>query len=210
MLVLVTCFLFWGTSPGTTKIMKKLAFFVVSLILIFIEPLWANPEYLFRGRVTASPDNYMLFDDLTHREYRIFTRTRSIFQTLIQLETDDYISGAANLDPEGRLVITSIDFVGLKRLLGVWADKQHIMNFESISSLNFWNFESGLIPRFWGPYNYTYSITPDDKGKWKVFFSDDKNVILALLHCIDQNHITISVYDSNDGSIDKIYELERP
>lgn len=190
--------------------MKNFVFLALSFTLIFIEPLLANPEYLFKGKVTATPNSYSIFDEYTQREFRIFTRTRSIFQTLVQLETDDYISGAAYMDPEGRLLITSIDFVGLKRLLGAWSDKQHIMNFETISSMSFWNFERGLIWRYWGPYNYNYSITPDDKGKWKIFFSDDKNVILALLHCIDKNHITISIYNSNDGSIDKVYELERP
>jgi hypothetical protein len=185
-------------------------FLFLNFTLFVLEPALATTEYLFKGNINVASSSFTIFDEYTQQEYKIFTRTRSIFQTIIQLESGDYISGAAFIDPEGKLLVTSIDFVGLKRLLGVWSDKHHVMNFDSINTMNFWNFEKGLIWKYWGPFGYAYSITPDDEGKWKVFFSDDKNVMLALLHCIDKNHITISIYNSNDGSIDKVYELEKP
>jgi hypothetical protein len=190
--------------------MQKIIFLFLSFTLFFVELTYANPEYLFKGKITITDKSYSIFDEYTEQEYKIFTRTRSIFQTIIQLENGDYISGSAFMDPEGKLLITSIDFVGLKRLLGIWSGKNHIMNFDSISNMSIWNFEKGVNWKYWGPFSYSYSITPDDEGKWKIFFSDDKNVILALLHCVDSNHITISTYDSNDGSVDKVYDLEKP
>lgn len=193
--------------------MQKIIFLALSFTLFLCQPIFGNTEYLFKGKIEIEGSSYSIFDEYTQQNYKIFTRTRSIFQTIIELESGDYISGSAFLDPEGKLLITSIDYVGLKRLLGTWSDKNHIMNFEDTDysgTMTLWNFEKGFIWRYWGPFTYSYSITPDDDGKWKLFFSDDKTVMLALLHCVDKNHITISIYDSNDGTIEKVYELEKP
>jgi hypothetical protein len=190
--------------------MQKFIFLFLSLSLIFIRPAFANIEYLFKGTIKVDGDKYSIFDEYTQQEFTFFTYNHSIFLTISQLETDDYISGSAFLDPENRLRISSIDFVGLKRLLGLWSNNQGIINFQNFNDVSLWNFEKTKDVKYWGPFNYIYSITPDDEGKWKIFFSDEDNVILALLNCADKNHITISIYNSNDGSIDKVYELERP
>jgi hypothetical protein len=153
------------------------------------------------------------FSSVSGRSYLItFDRSKKIeirpFNTqaavhLSRLKTGDLLAGTGDVSNDV-FVINSIDFVGLKELLGVWLAGNNIMDFQSFSSVKA-HLTSDNRPV---TLNMKYSITPGEENEWHVFFSDNDEVQLATL-TLKKNTAALQFIDSQTGDLSKVIELKK-
>jgi len=59
--------------------------------------------------------------------------------------------------------------------------------------------------RFRGPFPYHYILSPNDNNfescSWKMFITNETEVVFAILKWISNKQIRIDIYDSNNGEI---------
>ena len=146
---------------------------------------------------------FLLSENSTKLEVKPLNQTTSL--NLQRLNTGDFLMGTGEI-LNGNIVLQSIDFVGLKKLLGLWSSPTSWLNFESFSSVTV------LFPNDIRPTSKSvtlqYSISPANQNTWRIFFSDEKSVALAILK-LKEGTAEIQFLNSNTGEPSKLIELEK-
>lgn len=143
--------------------------------------------------------------------YRAEAQNEEVSLSLPKLKGGDFITGTGELDSSSCTArIRSIDYVGLKRLLGYWYTKEGLLRISGFNSLDFYPFSSSqqeaniVSVKTGDPISYRYSVTPAAGKEWIVFLSDFKNTTFASLQVASKN-ATLKIYDSETG--DTIHTL---
>lgn len=134
--------------------------------------------------------------------------TQSVQNSFQKLKNHDAISGQGKYINEV-LVIDSIEFVGLRRLLGVWQAPDAVVNFTDFSTVSFFLPQPAAIPETSATkVSFRYAVSPSLGSGWRVFFSSDDNVVLGLL-TVNQTQAQIELFDPNTGDIGQTIQLEK-
>lgn len=138
----------------------------------------------------------------------IFTLNSPSTSTLIQigrLEDGDLVSAGGVLDYTSRVaLINSIEYVGLKKLLGRWYTSDRIFEFSSFTDLHLYK------PNPPNVTNFRYSTAPSSGNDWTLFLSDtnNKRTVLATIR-FSKTAATLKLIDSETGGIAETIRLTR-
>jgi hypothetical protein len=151
---------------------------------------------------TNGNKTFLLTLDRTKRiEIRPFNTQAAVH--LSRLKTGDLLSGTGDISNDV-FVVNSVDFVGLKELLGVWLAGNNVMDFQSFSSVKA-HLTADNRPV---TLSMKYSITPGEENEWRVFFSDSDEIQLATLF-LKKNTAALQFIDSQTGELSKVIELKK-
>lgn len=126
--------------------------------------------------------------------FQMVTTSQDATDTIGKLADGDQISGSGHME-QNQIVIDTINFVGLRHLIGVWQNATTRIIFRDFSSVEVIDIRTQAVNR------YTYSLSPHlGQNDWKFFMSDSQRVILnSLLE--SPGKITITVFDDSSGAI---------
>lgn len=189
--------------------MKYMIFLLVTFCIQFV---LAAP---FSGFFVKKGPAYYFTPKSSKLLYKVVVLNSEVEGSLKRLQKGDMISGEGSLDTINKKIsITSIDYVGIRRLLGPWSSaKDGTLIFKDFSTLRF-------IPRLRESLHsaadfskqateYRYSISPSEGLEWTLFLSDDKSTTFATLE-FSLTKVTIKIFESDSGKVVRTLKLERP
>jgi len=141
------------------------------------------------------------FDQRTVTPLRAFNSQTT--GDLLRLSTGDLLAATGEYSGS-TFVVTSVDFVGLQELLGVWLSGNNMVNFESFTSVK------AHLSTMKKPLSFsmTYSLSPGETNSWRVFFSDKNDVLLGSL-TLKKNTAALQFIDAETGETSKVIELRK-
>ncbi len=159
----------------------------------------AQNSVIISGYVRIEGKNLFFVDAQTFKTFKLKAYTERAKQTLSQLKNLDGISGTGSVIGDS-VLLDSIEFVGLRRLIGYWQTSNTVVNFLDFSHVNFQL--SSLTS------TYKYAVSPFSDGSWRVFFSDKQSVVLGSL-TVSENSASIDLFDPETGETTKHLELKK-
>lgn len=159
------------------------------------------------GYVIVENENHFFVDGFSPNTYEVMPSNPSVKGILDKLNSFDRIRGQANTTSDATLVLETIDFVTLRKVLGPWIDetKKVAVNFRDYKSLEF--SRHGKVSVF------TYTLSPGSGNSWKIFMSDPSKVTLGNLIVRDfpdkESELNLEILDSGTGAITETLYLKR-
>lgn len=140
-----------------------------------------------------------------HKTYKLTSLTAEVADVLARLENFDFVRGNGEIRAD-RIVIETIDFIGLRGLLGNW----------SLSGGAYMTFHDYLkasytVPDFLYPDHveqYTYSLAPGEGKPWRILVSNGTWVSVGYLE-INKDKLKVQFVDLKTGQLKKALELTR-
>ncbi|WII70881.1 hypothetical protein QJS83_10455 [Bdellovibrio sp. 22V] len=183
-------------------------------VLSLVSTCMASAATPVSGTVVKDPSGvYLLADNGCYR-YLVDTKSEDAAESLRKLASGDTITASGLLDKDTcTAVIESIDYVGLKKMLGYWYSQEGVITVRDFKSLNFYpinmkDFQNGSAISVVEPVRYTYSITPSGGKEWVLFLSDSTSTTFATIQ-FNKSNATMKIYDSETGNINKILRLSK-
>lgn len=147
--------------------------------------------------------------------YIISTKSRDASAAVKKLSNGDSLTATGLLNPQDcTALIESIEFVGLKKMLGKWYSPEGIIDVRNFNSLSYYPVSIN-IPRYGyatissvQPIDYRYSITPTDGKEWVLFLSDRTSTTFATIK-FERGNVIMKLYDSETGEVTKTLFLSR-
>ncbi len=191
-----------------TDAMKYIFFLLVTFSFQLVLGVQA-----FSGYMTKKGTNYYFTPKSSALFYMILAENPDVQDSLSRLENGDFLAGNGTLDTTNkRLSIETVDYVGLRKLLGPWVGSEGTMVFKDFSTMRFTprfrdiNLESRLTNY---QKEFRYSVTPSDGNEWGLFLSDDKSTTFATVE-FTKNKVIMKIFESESGKIVRTLKLERP
>ena len=196
------------------------------LVLSFAINLHADN---FEGTVTINNSTDYGFKPINSKQ--VFTITSENYEVLKQfhrLSEGDFISFTAsyNVNLKNNLNISSINYVGLFALQGLWKSDDYLC-YEFVGFTTFYVYPANIlnqcmissqvrsIPNFLNPYTqkYTYVIDPSiltiEAESWTMLISSNTKDYFGELKVVNSNRLEIRLSDSETGSILRTIILRR-
>ncbi len=188
-------------------------FSAVSGAVLIQGPILKNTE----GEIFCRLDNKS-----SEKPILVDASDRTIKKDLSKLEAGDWLIGYGNILPTPRkVVLNSISFVGLKRILGTWRDAQwDLFDFEDFSRLflcpstPFHAFpeiiDFGFGSKAGRPnedcelQKLTYRIVPDSGSSWSIFIADQERVGVGSLY-IGQQGLRLILYSESGEPVQDLF-----
>lgn len=190
----------------------KLFVFVLISITSWVAQAALNPV---SGTIRRTGGGVFINGDQSCEVYKIEAQNREASVSLPKLTTGDFITASGTLETSACIAkITSIDYVGLKKLLGYWYTREGILRVSGFNNLDFYPFESmrygsTVVAMPAGdPISYRYSVTPSAGREWIVFLSDAKSTTFASLQFTKTNG-TLKIFDSETGEPIHVLRLSK-
>ena len=155
----------------------------------------------FEGFVSRDSRGLTFITSEPTKTYQLKAASRIVGKQLSKLSNLDAVRGSGKLVNGDTLMLETIDFVGLHRILGAWSSPKYLFNFKTFAEVT-------LIPTYpralpvtnpFGSGELKYTITPADGDLWKVFFSNTSSVTLATLKLVSPQQIVITFFDEETG-----------
>lgn len=196
--------------------MSKCRQILIQGILMSAVALWtatssAAPTMSISGPLVRLGDQLFLQHD--NRLFRVTSTRTDARLTLSRLTNGDEITAHAEIDSEKAVMnIESIDFVGLKKIIGLWNTQgsSGLMNFRNYSDLNVYslaqqNGGGGLTTT---QKKFKYTVTPAAGPQWVLFLSDEMRTQMGTLDLTD-GMATIQLFDGQTGAVTQTLKLHR-
>lgn len=181
---------------------SNLIFHVALLASVFAflmtENLWASAKVNIKGYLVLESDPYRFVDSETLKSYKLRMSTDSAKQAILKLNNFDSISGVAVQYDDETLLLESVEFVGLRRLIGKWKSNEGFYQF--------FNYNDAAISDKSKNVQLTYALSPGLGNSWRLFFTDSSTVTLGSIQ-IESEKATIETYDADTGAILKTLPL---
>lgn len=185
------------------KIQLHILFAFLLTQLMGVQTLLAGPV---SGFVIFDQDTQYLVDNGISKAFVIKPSNQNIEKVLFRLNNFDRVSGQANTNSENIVILESIDFVSLRKLLGSWSTNNHKNQiiFSDHNTL-LWIENDEVIRK-------NYYLAPGPHDSWMLFMSDLNKVTMSRL-VIEESpsniRLNIEVLDPNSGDIMEKLVLDR-
>ena len=164
------------------------------------------------GTISRAGQSLFLISDDPCSRYELTTSNEAAMDSLLKLSEGDTITATGTKDPSTcKIAVETIDYVGLKRLLGVWYSKDAFVTILDFSVMSFYppsitDFTSGVNVGV-EPVNYKYSVIPSEGKEWVLFLSDRRTTTFATLQ-FSKGPAIMKIY-SESGAVSKTMVLFR-
>jgi hypothetical protein len=173
---------------------------LVFLFILFFWGVVSAQANTLQGFIFVSNNNHYITDSLTHKSYLVSPSNNVAAEGLSKLKSFDTMTGTGMI--EGQVfILDSVDFVALRRLIGIWRAPQTVVNFMDYSRVNF------RVPAGQNS-QYQYALSPGPGDTWRIFLTDKSSVVLGTL-LIDNSHAQIEVFHPKTGEVSQKFELEK-
>ena len=186
----------------------------ILLVFVTLITTWAQAQSALSGYLNKSPTGQWLLV-LNDKEFTLNAR-RNVSEQLNKLDAGDIISGTGIVNnATDSIELLSIDYVGLKKILGLWFSREGLIEFKNFTTLNFYPRQKAsgdyLVSKAYlvdYQQQYRYSMTPSNGREWTLYLTDKKATSLGTL-IVDGNIAVLKIYDSNTGDLVKALRLSR-
>lgn len=156
---------------------------------------------------------FITLDSNTGALYRLQSSRQETVATLRRLTNGDFIMATAKTDRTNVTVdIDTIDFVGLRKIIGYWnmPRRSQVMNFRSYSDLNIYDIivqfqDGGLRPL---RKELKYTVIPGQGSEWVMFISDDQETQMAYLN-LTESEAVLRLVNSRTGDVTSTLQLRK-
>jgi hypothetical protein len=181
-----------------------LSFCSIAVFFAFLSTAHADDQV--QGYLNKTSHGMTFNNSNVARPYILKAGSPNIKALLDKMEDKDFISGTARIQSNNTLLLISIDFVGLRRLLGRWLSDEYFLSFHSFADMT----SQTLTPeRDFTKGDYKYAVAPGEGNNWKIFFTDQFNVSLGNLSLVDKDHFKVIFFDGKTGKTVKTLSLMR-
>lgn len=130
-----------------------------------------------------------------------------IQEMITKLETGDYIDASGQKWAHS-IVIESIRYVGLSRILGQWISQSlEVYNFQSFTEL--YLTPSSITLNVQPRQKFTYTILPGREDKWSAVFLNDQQAQVGHLVFNANGSVKIEVLNPETGRVQRVIVLVR-
>lgn len=190
-------------------------------LLIGVQCIWTPAAHAqkyvsqtFKGYVGNTSTTFYFSPHMSGDQgYTIETNTTDVQDSLNRLSEGDYITGNGFVDENNKKIrIDSIQYVGLRRLLGPWKSDEGLMVFKDFTTMRFFpNYtdQPQGVEATNHQQEFRYSLSPSNSGAWILFLSDSKSTTFATVE-FDSANILLKIFESESGNILRTLILERP
>lgn len=165
----------------------------------------------FGGLVSKSGPKILFNYVADNQQYSLVGSTPIISTYLNKLKTGDYVSidGSKN-DLEKTLIVNSINYIGLKDLLGFWMsdDNSLCFNFVDFTEFSVYQQSSEKKCLISTKKSYTYFVSPTTNS-WALLFGNEQISYVGDLKVGSPRSIQITLYDSLSGNALRYLHLRR-
>lgn len=142
--------------------------------------------------------------------YLLKTTSPDAQAALNKLAPGDTLTGTGTFDTKACVAnIDSVDYVGLKKMLGDWISSEGSLSVHDFNSLSFYpGTQSDLDYANSPSIEYKYSVTPSNGKEWVLFLSDCKSTTFATIQ-FSNNLAIMKIFDSDSGNVTKTFFLSR-
>lgn len=193
----------------------RLWLFVLSFVLTSGFASYGMAAMPISGEVTLLENKlYLKITDQKCPRYQLVPKNNEASSHMRKLSAGDLINASGYLDSaECMANIESVEYVGLKKLLGYWYSKAGIITVRDFSSLSFYpmnvqDMNDETPGRTGDPITYRYSVTPSGGKEWVVFLSNSEGTSFATLK-FGGKFVTMKIYDSESGAILQTLRLSK-
>lgn len=169
-------------------------------------------EPLIKGLIFLDDSHYRLQPEGSNEKLYIIAHDPLVRSRLYCLKHGDFMSGNAISMNESQVVISSLDYVGLRELIGVWRNETEVYRFTDFRNFEYWNFNQGT-KNFSGPFSYHYALSPygqtSQRCLWKIFIIDNQRVTLGSLEWSASDQIHLQIQDPDTGEVTSSKRLIR-
>nr|BFD59468.1 hypothetical protein CKG001_15750 [Bdellovibrio sp. CKG001]BFD62848.1 hypothetical protein BdHM001_15290 [Bdellovibrio sp. HM001] len=146
--------------------------------------------------------------------YLVESESQDTEANIRRLSTGDTVTASGVLDPNSCVAyIESVDYVGLKKMLGYWHSSDGLLTVRDFNSLSFYpisvkDFQKGQDYAIIDPITYRYSVTPSTGKDWVLFLSDATSTTFATIR-FNKSRATMKIYDSETGNVTRTLHLSK-
>lgn len=168
---------------------------------------------VFAGTILIVKGNTYLSVETGRVKFILAPLSREIKTQISKLKTGDFLSFEGYIDEKNStFYVVSVNFVGLKDLLGNWVgDDEYCYKFKNFSTLGIYNktenqkcdFSVNFLVR-----EFSYFINSSELD-WSVLLSDDEGSYLMDLTLNSKDSAELSLYDSQSGDILRKIRIKR-
>lgn len=161
----------------------------------------------FKGTIIKKSN--LIYLKTTSQIYEVNSSDPDIQASFLKFKDGDEVSGLADL-VKNTLVFQTIDYIGLKQLLGSWRAESLYLIIPNFNEMNFFNFLIQGYPR----YNtmaqlaqkYIYSVHPSADEGFNLFLSDSETTLSAEIQ-IKGKSLRLTIFDAGTGDVLHKYNL---
>ena len=186
---------------------------ILFFVLTFCCSTWAIASNSVSGIIQRNGDAYYLRDEESGIVYQIESSSTEVADSLRKLSSGDLINGTGIVQyKSNRLILETIDYVGLRRMLGKWISNDGLLQVKNFSEMKFYPHNSPTSPTPTGlvlsdsPITFRYSLTPADGKAWVLFLSDSSKTTFATIQ-INGANATLKTFDPDTGAVAKTLRL---
>lgn len=192
---------------------------VLLFVLTFVSSTMAVAAQPVSGIIARKGQDILLQSNDACSFYRLDTKNSDAQVALEKLSPGDSLLTASGLFDKDACVVSidSVDYVGLKKMLGNWISKEGLISVHDFKTLSFYpEAKTDLKRVFEKPddftvgksVQYTYSVTPSDGKEWVMFLSDTESTTFATIQ-FSKDVAIMKLYDSDNGNVTKTLILTR-
>lgn len=192
----------------------RLWFFVLSFVLTLGFACHGMTANSFSGELIQLQGNLFLSLPQKCNRYRLLPKNNEASAHLRKLGSGDVITATGLLDHQNcQAFVESVEYVGLRRLLGYWYSKSGIITVRDYSSLSFYPVSKAHLPgplaeQTGDPITYRYSVTPSGGKEWVVFLSNAQGTSFATLRFAGRT-VTMKIFDPETGDLHQTLRLSK-
>lgn len=187
--------------------------YMIFLLFTFCFQLVLGSQTVTGFLEKSGPDFYLIPKNSQNR-YLIIQQNTDVSSSLRRLDKGDLISGHGSIDTINKKIrLESVDYVGLRKLLGPWISSDGLMIFKDFSTMKYTpRFSNAREPTPFQKSNYQrvfrYTLSPIEGEEWALFLSDNKSTTFATV-TFRNRKIILKIYESESGKIIRTLKLER-
>lgn len=165
----------------------------------------------FEGTISKTKTSVAFLNKSDNKRYDLTSGTPLIATYIAKLSDGDFVSVDGSRDVvESRLTINSINYVGLKSLIGTWyGDNDFCYNFMNNTDFNV-SRRSGRRCMPTSDFTYTYLLNPDSRNQgWVMLVSGEYRSFVGDLKIVSASTARLQLYDSETGEVMSSLNLTR-
>ncbi|WP_347358833.1 hypothetical protein [Bdellovibrio sp.] len=187
---------------------------ILLFVLILISGSAAFSARPLLGTIERDITGSYLRADSACVRFLIESKSPEAESSIRRLSTGDSVTASGVLDTDNCVAyIESVDYVGLKKMLGYWHSTDGLLTVRDFNSLSFYpisikDFQKGQDYTIVDPITYRYSVTPSTGKDWVLFLSDATSTTFATIR-FNKSRATMKIYDSETGNVTRTLHLSK-
>lgn len=178
---------------------------ILGILFCLLLPLFSFARTPVSGTLRIENAQYFLVTENNKKFVITQDSTQSALSSLLRLSQGDYIYGQGTFtSAKASLRLTSVDYVGLKKLLGSWSSPTGIFYFKTFTDAAFYTYAKNRPVTA----NIRYSTAPSQDNSWVVFLSEKETTLLSTI-VFEGSEIQMNIYQPDTGEIEQTLRLKR-